>query len=139
MRAPDDGLETGVIITEDPGAAQLAQARQQQWIDELSPEDRQALIRGEGFPSRRQPIHRIIRGTSQQAANLLLLLERAGGERSVRSLVAIPASGGFVSAAAAELMELGLIERVGDGIERRLRRTADAEGVLLQSSWSMVG
>lgn len=105
----------------------------------LSEEDRLALIRGRGLPSRLRAARksRLVRGVSEEASGLFTLLERAGGERSVRSLV--PAFSGFLSAAGAELAGLGLAERVESRGEPRWRLTPSAQGVALMSSWSMRG
>jgi hypothetical protein len=103
----------------------------------MSPEDRRSLMRGEGIRSRSPRYSSLRRGVSVEADNLLTILQRAGGERLVRSLVRETGVGSFTGAAAAELAELGLAERVGEGDKAVIRLLPAAEGVCLVSSWSM--
>jgi hypothetical protein len=106
-------------------------------VAQLSDADRQALIEGRPFGPQRRSGLRLIRGVSQEADGLHILLQRAGGERSIRSLVTGTNLGSFVGAASSELAELGLVERAGNGEAAVLRLTPAAEGVILTSSWSM--
>lgn len=103
----------------------------------LDDADRLALVRGERLPSRQKRYRRLIRGVSQEADGLFTLLERAGGERSIRSIVRDTNLGAYVSAAAAELTDLGLAERTGDGHGAVVRLLPAANGVALVASWSM--
>jgi hypothetical protein len=74
---------------------------------------------------------------SAEADGLFVLLERAGGERSVRSIRQHTNLGGVVSPAAAELTKLGLLEKSGTDGDTVLRLTSAAEGVALLATWSM--
>jgi hypothetical protein len=127
-------LETGVDRAQDVPAADL-RSRQNAWMEALSDADRVALIRGEGFPSRRRKYLRLIRGVSEEADGLFVLLERAGGERSARSLQRTIV-GGFVKECVSELEQLGLVERVGRGESAAIRLTPRAAGMALVSTWS---
>lgn len=103
---------------------------------QLTEQERERVIRGEGFS--RPPVRRVYRGVSREADHLFSALQRSSrGERSLRSLVQGPLSS-WTGAAVAELEQLGLVERVG-GSEPRVRLTAEADGVMLVSSWSMTG
>jgi hypothetical protein len=113
---------------------------QRAYIDGLSEEDRQALLRGEGMlPSerRRRRCTRVIKGVSKEAHGLFTLLSRSEG-RSVRSLMQSGGVGGNLSSAIAELESLGLVEVTGTGVERRVGLLPAAEGVGLFPTWSMV-
>lgn len=103
----------------------------------LSEADRRALVRGERFPSRRRSYSRLVRGVSEQADGVFTLVERAGGERSIRSLVRETNLATFVGGAVQELVELGLAERVGTGDRAAVRLLPAAEGVALVATWSM--
>jgi hypothetical protein len=121
-RAVPDGLES-------------SRAEQRAWLAGLSDEDRRALIRGQGLPSRRKRLSEIVRGVSDEAAALFVLLERAGGQRRVGSF-RDTFVGGFVAESAAELAELSLAEVVGAGDVAVVRLTPAADGVAVVASWS---
>jgi hypothetical protein len=115
-------------------------AAQDAYLESLSEEDRLALMRGEGtLPSerRRRRCSRVVRGASQEAHGVFTLLERSGGERSVKSLVERTHIGDFVQAGITELVDLGLAEVVGAGADARVRLLPAAKGVALDATWSM--
>jgi hypothetical protein len=72
-------------------------------VQALSDEDREALIRGEAFPSKRPRRTRLVRGVSSEADVLFTVLERSEGGRSLRFLARETRLVTFLSAAIAEL------------------------------------